>query len=88
MHISVLENRGLRIEGRRLRIAIFFIYFMAFKKSPSAPQAPGRLAGGETTKYRSPKLFQPWKGDRPRLRSGALPGQIPIASGSCGFSIG
>jgi hypothetical protein len=32
---------------------------MSFKKSPSAPQAPGRLAGGEPTEYRSPKLFQP-----------------------------
>jgi len=61
---------------------------MTFKKCLSAPEAPGRLAGGETTGYRSPKLFQPGKRDRSKLRSGALPPQIPIASGSGGFSTG
>src|SRR5262245_27806849 len=38
---------------------LLFISSIAFKKCPSAPEAPGRLAGGETTGYRRPKLFQP-----------------------------
>ena len=46
----------------------------------------GILAGGETTGMSALKLFQPLRGERLKLRSGALPGrefplsQVPVVS--------